>query len=128
MQFWQSGQSFPAQLPEIIRKKVHKRCKNFSKLFSSNCSHGEVESPADFFSRASRTFSARYSKKLQFVSFAKNFHPKVSIETENPVLTTRLLFCEFWSQKMAQCPKMKKKLEIKVFFVEKLFWTRRMQF
>ena len=48
-------------------KKVNKRCKNFSKFFSSNCSHGEVESslkaPLTFFSTATWTFSARYSKK-----------------------------------------------------------------
>ena len=31
MQFWQAGQTFPAQLPEMIWKKVHKKCKNFSK-------------------------------------------------------------------------------------------------
>ena len=36
--------TLPAQLPEMIQIKVHKRCQNFSKTFSSKSSHGEVES------------------------------------------------------------------------------------
>ena len=72
-----------------------------------------------FFREAAEYFLLDIQKKLHFVSFAKNFHPKASIETENPVLTTRLLFLRDLVKKIAQCPKRKKKLETKVFFVKK---------
>ena len=39
----------------------------------------------------------------------------------------RYFFLQELVKKIAQCPKMKKKLEIKLFFVKMLFWTRRMQ-
>ena len=113
------GPNFSCSITGNYPIKSPQKMQKLSKLFSSNCSHGEVESPADFFSRGSRIFSARYSKKLHFVSFAKNFHPTASIETENPVLTTRLLFLRDLVKKIAQCPKRKKKLETKVFFVKK---------
>ena len=42
------------------RKKVHKKCKNVSKLFSSKCSYGEVESslqaPLTFFGQPAESF------------------------------------------------------------------------
>ena len=38
-------------------------------------------------------------------------HPKVSIENENPILTTPLLFMRELVKKIAQCAKWKKKLE-----------------
>ena len=97
----------------MIRKKVHKRCKNFSKNFSSNCSHGEVGSslkvPLTFFGQPAETIPLEIQGKDQFVGFAKDLHPKVSIEIENPVLTTPLLFLRDLLKKSAQCPKMKKK-------------------
>ena len=98
--------NYPIKSPQKMQK-LFKTI--FFKLFPWR-GRKQLESPADFFSTASRTFSARYSKKLQFVSFAKNFHPKVSIETENPVLTTRLLFLRNLVKKIAQCPKMKKQI------------------
>ena len=58
MRFWQAGQDFPAQLPEMIWKKVHKRCKNFSKIFSSKVSHGDIESRL----KAPLTFSGQPAK------------------------------------------------------------------
>ena len=95
MQFWETGQTFAAQLPEVFPKKVHKRCKNFSKTFSSTCSHGEVASilqdPLTFYGQPAESFPLDIKKK-QSVSFAKNFHPKFSIETENPVSTNPLAF------------------------------------
>ena len=60
MQFWETGQIFPAQLPEMIRKKVHKSCKNFSKVFSSKNSHGEVESSL----KASLTFFGQLAENF----------------------------------------------------------------
>ena len=114
----------------MILKKVHKSCKNFSKMFSSKSSHGDVESsmkaPLIFFGNQPNFFRSIF-KNYWFVSFLKEFHPKNSIETENPVLTTPLLFLPELVKKIAQCPKMKKKLEIKLFFVKMLFWTRRKQ-
>ena len=98
--------NYPIKSPQKMQK-LFKTI--FFKLFPWR-GRKQLESPADFFSTASRTFSARYSKKLQFVSFAKNFHPKVSIEIENPVLTTRLLFLRNLVKKIAQCPKMKKQI------------------
>ena len=71
------------------------------------------ESPANVFRTASRKISTRNSRKKQFVGFAKDLHPKVSIETENPVLTTPLLFLREFVKKIAQCPKMKKKIRNK---------------
>ena len=66
MQFWQAGQNFPAQLSEVIEKKVHKKCKNFSKLVSSKCSYGEVESslkaPLIFFRQPAETFPVDIQK------------------------------------------------------------------
>ena len=88
----------------------------------------QLESLADFFRTASRKFSARYSEKEQFVIFRKKFHPKVSIETENPVLTTPLLFLRKMVKKLLSVQKWEKKLEIKLFFVKMSFWTRKMQF
>ena len=96
--------NYPIKSPQKMQK-LFKTI--FFKLFPWR-GRKQLESPADFFSTASRTFSARYSKKLQFVSFAKNFHPKAPIETENPVLTTRLLFCEIWSNKSLSVQKWKK--------------------
>ena len=123
-------QNFPAPLPEIIWKNVHNRCKNFSKKFSSKSPHGYVESsmkaPLTFFGQPAESFPLDIQKK-QFVSFAKNFHPKVSFKTENPVLTTSWLFLQELVKKFA-VSKMKKKLEVNLFFVKMLPWTRRMQF
>ena len=112
-------------------KKVNERCKFSWKIFSSKCSYGEVESslkaPPIFF-RQPADFSRSIFKKEWFVSFLKDFHPEVSFETENPNLTTPLLFLRELVKKLAQCPKMKKNLEIKLFFVKMLPWTPRMQF
>ena len=58
----------------------------------------QLESPADFSDSQPKIFRSIFKKK-QFRVFAQNFHPKVSIETEIPVLTTPLLFCENWSKK-----------------------------
>ena len=94
--------------PKNVPQKMQKRFKNIVfKLFPWRC-RKQLESPADFFRTASRKFSTRYSKKEHFVIFAKKFHPKVSIETENPVLTTPLIFLRELVKKIAQCPKMKK--------------------
>ena len=132
MQFWQSDKSFscpitgndPKKSPQKMQKLFEK---NFFKLFPCT-GRKQLESTADFFRTASRNNSARNSRKQQFVGFAKDLHPKVSIETENPVLTTPLLFFRELVKKFAQCPKIKKKSEIKLFFVKVLFWTCKMQF
>ena len=81
----------------------------------------QLESRAGFFRTASRKFSTRYSKTEQCVSFAKNFHPKVSNETENPVLTTPLLFLRELIKKSLSVQKWKKKSERKLFFVKMFF-------
>ena len=94
MQFWQAGQIFRAQLPELIWKKVHKKCKNFSKVFFSKCSYGEVESslkaPLIFLHSRPKFFRSLFKKK--FLGFARDFHPKVSLETENPILAPPPIF------------------------------------
>ena len=98
-------------------KKIHKRCKKFSKIFSAKNSHGELESsfkaPLTSFSTASRIISARYSEKKHFISFLKDFHPKVSVETENPVLTTPLNFVSNFGQKNCPVSKNEKKISNK---------------
>ena len=115
----------------MIRIKVYKRCKNFSKRFSSKCSHGEVENSLDaqltFFGQPAESFPLDIRKK-QFVSFAKNFHPKVFVEIENQVMTTPSFLFQELVKEVARCPKLKKKIEINLFFVEMLPWTRKMQF
>ena len=67
----------------------------------------QLESPADFYRQLAELFPLDIQKKQQFVIWAKNFHPKVSIETENPFLTTPLLFFRELVKNIAQCPKMK---------------------
>ena len=114
--------SITGKYPKKSLQKMQKLFKNISfKLFPWR-GRKQLESLADFFRTASRKFSTRYSKTEQSVSFAKNFHPKVSNETENPVLTTPLLFLRELVKKIAQCPKMKKNLEIKLFFVKMFFF------
>ena len=115
----------------MIWNKVHKRCKNFSKKIYSQSSQGEVQSslkdPLTCFGQPTKNFPLDVQKK-QFVSFAKNSHLKVSFKTENPVLTTKRLFLRELVKKISVCPKKKKKLEIKLFFVKILLWTRILQF
>ena len=85
--------SFPAQLLEIIRTKVHKRCKNFSKIFSSKSSLGGVGSsfkaPLTFYQQLAEIFLLDFQTKVTKCKFCrgKNFSPKISYENENPVLT-----------------------------------------
>ena len=43
-------------------------------------------------------------------------------------MTTRRLFLRELVKKISVCPKKKKKLEKKLFFVKNLLWTRRLQF
>ena len=87
----------------------------------------QLESPADFFLDIRPKFFRSIFKNYHFVSFLKDFHPKVSIETENPILTTQFFF-ELMVKKIAQCPKMKKKIVTKLLFVIMFPWTFRMQF
>ena len=111
-------------------KKSTKSAKTFQKIFFKKLPRRcrkQLESHADFFRTASRNIFARNSRKKPFVGFAKDLPPKVSIETENPVLTTPLLFLRGLVKKIAQCPKWRK-IEIKLCFVKMLTWTRRIQF
>ena len=113
-----------------LKKSPQQMQKLFKKIFFKKFprrGRKQLESHTDLFRTASQKFSARSSEKQQFVSFSENFHPKISFESENPVLTTRRLFLRELKKKSV-CPKMKKNLEIKLFFVKMLFWTRKMQF
>ena len=131
MQFWQAGQTFPAQLPQLIRKKSAKMQKLFKCVFCKMFLwriRKQLESPADFLLDSRPKFFRSIFKNQHFVSFLKDFHPKVSIETENPILTTQLIFFELLVKKIAHCPKMKKKIVTKLLFIIMLPWTFRMQF
>ena len=59
-------------------KKDHKKCKSFSKLFSSNCSHGEVgrslKAPLTFFGQPAETFPLDF-QKITICNFSKRFSP-----------------------------------------------------
>ena len=115
--------NYPKKSPQKMQKLFETF---FFKLFPWR-GRKQLESSADFFFDSQPNIFCSIFKKTTNVSFAKNFHPKASIETANTVLTTRLLFLRNLVKKIAQCPKMKKKLEIKVFFVKMLFWTRKLQ-
>ena len=82
LDYWKWSKKSPQKMQELFEKL-------FFKKFPWR-GRKQLESSADFFRTASRKFSIRYSKE-QIVNFAKNFHPKVSTETENPVSTTPLL-------------------------------------
>ena len=130
MKFWQASQTFPAQLPKLIRKKSTKMQKLFKFFFCKMFLwriRKQLESPADFFLDSRPKFFRSIFKNYHFVSFLKDFHPKVSIETENPLLPTPLNIFQISVKKTAQCPKMKK-IATKLLFVITFPWTIRMQF
>ena len=85
--------NFPRWITANDSKKTNKRCKNFSKFFSSKCSIGEVESSLKalltFYRQLAEIFLLDFPTKVTNCKFAekKNFHPKVSFENGNPVLT-----------------------------------------
>ena len=70
--------NFPRWITANDPKKVHKKCKNFSKLFSSKCSFGEVESsfkaPLIFFQQPAELFPLDF-QKLTNCNFSKRFSP-----------------------------------------------------
>ena len=132
MQFWETCQIFPAQLPEMIRKKVHKRCKNFSKVFSSKSSHGYVESslkapPRWFFSDSQRKVFRSIFKKSTICKFCKKLSPESFHWNWESSFDNSATFFARICQKNRSVSKNEKKLEIKLFFVKMLFWTRRKQ-
>ena len=131
MQFWQAGQTFPAQLPEIIPKKVHKRCNNYSKVFSSKSSHGEVESslkaPLCFLDSRPKIFHSIF-KKIKICKFCKKLSPESFQWNWESSFDNSATFFARIGQKNCSVSKIEKKLQIKLFFVEMFFWTRRMQF
>ena len=79
MQFWQSDKGFSCPITGNDPKKVHKRCKNYSKKFSWNCSHGEVESslkaPLTFLNSQPKYFRSKF-KKITICRFCKRLAPK----------------------------------------------------
>ena len=123
---------FLAQLLEMIRKKVHKRCKSFSKRISPNCSHGEVESslkaPLTFFGQPAEIFLLEIQEKNN-LRFCKRLAPEsLHWNWESSFDNSATFYSENWSKKSLSVQKWKKKLEKKQFFVKMLFWTRKMQF
>ena len=98
--YWKWSEKSPQKMQKLFEKISFK-------LFPWR-GRKQLESPADFFRTGSRNNSARNSRKQKFIGFAKDLHPNVSIETENPVLTTPLLFFRELVKKFAQCPKIKK--------------------
>ena len=131
MQFWQTDRTFPAQLREMIWKNVHKSCKNFSKLFSSESSHGDVESSMKarrtFFGEPAESFPLDIQTKT-ICKFCKKLSPESFHWNWEFSFDNSATFLARIGQKNSLCPKMKKKLELKLFFVKMLFWTRKMQF
>ena len=113
----------------MIRKKVHKRCKNFSKTFSSICSHGEAESRWEglltFFGHPAENFPLDIQKKTTF-RFSKTFSPESFHWNWESSFDNSATFLRELVKKIAQCPKMNK-LWNKTVFLEILPWTRRMQ-
>ena len=69
----------------------------------------QLEGPDDFFFDKQPNFFRSIFKKCQFVSFANKIHLKVSVEPENSVLTTPLLFIARIGQKNRSVSKNEKK-------------------
>ena len=116
--------NYPIKSPQKMQK-LFKTI--FFKLFPWR-GRKQLESPADFFFDSQPNIFCSIFKKTTICKFCKNlspesFHWNRESSFDNPATFLRNLV-----KKIAQCPKMKKKLEIKVFFVEMLFWTGRMQF
>ena len=131
MQFWQAGQTFLAQLPELIRKNPQKMQKLFKIFFLKMFlwrSRKQFESPAEFFSAASRTFSARYSKKTTICNLGKKLSPESFHWNWESIFDNSATFFSRIGQKYCSVSKNERNSEIKLFFVEMLRWTRRMQF
>ena len=86
------------------QKKVHKRFKKFSKIFSSESSHGEVESslkaPLTFFGQPAEVFPLDIQKKV--FKFCKRFLPESILwNWESSFDNSAGFFSENWSQKIA---------------------------
>ena len=116
--------NYPIKSPQKMQK-LFKTI--FFKLFPRS-GRKQLESPADFFWQPPELFPldiqrrtlCKFCKKFSF----ENFHWNRESSFDNPAT----FFLQNLVKKIAQCPKMKKKLKIKVFFVKVLFWIRRMQF
>ena len=82
MQFWQAGQTFLAQLLELIRKSPQKKQKLFRifffKMFQWR-SRKQLESPADFYRQLAEYFLLDFLTKLTNSNYRreKKCHPKV---------------------------------------------------
>ena len=114
-----------------LKKSPQKMQKLFRK-FSSKSYQGEVESSLKAtltcFGRPTENFPLNI-QKMKVCKFCKEVSPtKVSFKTGNPVLRTRWLFLQELVKKIRCVQRWKKKLELKLFFVKMLFWTRKMQF
>ena len=104
---------FVAQLLEMIRKKVHKSCTNFSKIFSSKSSHGDVESsmkaPLIFFRQPAELFPLDFQKTL-VCKFSQRISPeKFHWNWESTFWQLRYLFCKIWSKLSVRVQKGEKK-------------------
>ena len=112
------------------RKKFHKKCKNFSKLFSSKCSYGEVESslkaPLTFFRQPAELFPLDIQKITNCMS-SKRFSSESFYWNWESSFDTSVTFFSGIAQKFCSVSKKEKNLETKPFLVKMLPWTRRMQ-
>ena len=123
--------NFPAQLPELIRKKSTKSAKTFQNFFSSKCSNGEVESslkdPLTFFDSQLNFFCSIF-KKITICKFCKKLSPEGFHWNRESTFDNPATFFARFGQKNRSVSKKEKKLETKVSSLKSLFWTRRMQF
>ena len=74
MQFWQAGQTFTAQIPEMIRKKSTKMQKLFKILFFKTFqwrSRKQLESPADFYRQLAEYFLLDFLTKVTDSNFCR---------------------------------------------------------
>ena len=112
-------------------KKSTKNAKTFQKICFKKLprrSRKQLESHVDLFRTASRNNSARNSRKRSICRFCKRLAPEsLHWNWESSFDNSATFFCENWSKKLLSVQKWRK-IEIKLFFVKMLPWTRRIQF
>ena len=70
------GPNFSCSITGNYPIKSPQKMQKLSKLFSSNCSHGEVESPADFFFERQPNIFCSIFKKTTLCKFCKKLSPE----------------------------------------------------
>ena len=101
--------NFSCSITGNYPKKSPQKMQKLFKTFFFKFFPWRARKPRWFFFESQPNIFCSIFKKTALCKFCKNFHPKASIETENPVLTTRLLFFAKFGQKNCSVSKIEKK-------------------